>query len=242
MNYPEDALLPISGLQHLAFCPRQCALIHLERTWAENFLTASGRVMHERVHNAPSESRGDVRTARGLALRSLRLGLAGVADVVEFHRVDIESDAMNVPKSKEDSSPDERPAAVPLPKKRGLWRPYPVEYKRGNPKRGNCDAVQLCAQAICLEEMLDCFIPEGSLFYGLTRRREIVPLDETLRWETEQMARDFHALIDSGQTPPPDIGPKCKACSLADDCLPGMRSSVVMNYLRDQWKEAESGL
>ena len=103
MNYPEDALLPISGLQHLAFCPRQCALIHLERTWAENFLTASGRVMHERVHNAPSESRGDVRTARGLALRSLRLGLAGVADVVEFHRVDIESDAMNVPKSKEDS-------------------------------------------------------------------------------------------------------------------------------------------
>lgn len=278
--YSDDEMLPISGLQHLSFCSRQCALIHLERVWADNYLTASGNVMHERVHNAPSESRGDVRTARGLLLRSSSLGLTGIADIVEFHRIDVQNDGIAAscnnetdtqivfnnesvlnfpmchhelesvpvkPQMPSSSSHDSDQLlsnvckiAVHLPKKRGLWRPYPVEYKRGNPKQGNCDAVQLCAQAICLEEMLHCYIPEAALFYGQMRRRVIVHLDDSLRKETEMLAKAFHALIDSGHTPPPNTGPKCKACSLKDDCLPDLKKTMVLNYLHDQWKEAES--
>ena len=269
MFYSEDDYLPISGLVHLAYCPRRCALVHLEKIWAENYFTASGRVMHDRVHNAPSESRGDVRTARGLALRSRQLGLTGVADVVEFHRVgpDTPDDPFTAPRETEsapeetenrnsgptapesipDNTPPNRagvapdsgntPTAVRLPKRRGLWRPYPVEYKRGNPKKGNDDAVQLCAQAICLEESLGCAIAEGALFYGQTRRRETVIFDDQLRQTTERLARRFHDLIDSGQTPPPDVGPKCKACSLADECLPDMKKSAV-TYLQRNWEEA----
>lgn len=216
--YAEDALLPISGLQHLAFCPRQCALIHLERVWSENHLTAAGRVMHERVHNGPSESRGDVRTVRGLALRSFRLGLTGVADAVEFHRV------------------EQNAGGVAIPKRHGFWLPYPVEYKRGKPKRGNCDAVQLCAQAVCLEEMLGCSIREGSLFYGETRRRTIVSLDEKLREKTEELAVRFHELIAAGVTPPAAVRPFCKSCSLAESCLPSMKKSAL-GYIDRHIKE-----
>ncbi len=270
--YDENDLLAISGLQHLAFCPRQCALIHLERIWDENYLTASGRVMHDYVHNAPSESRGDTRTVRGLMLRSRRLGLFGVADVIEFHRI---------PDSKNKSDPDadnaagqdgmalltvcsgsipmnhvcntdmqnndeslngemeNYPVAVPISNRRGLWQPYPVEYKHGRPKANNCDAVQLCAQAMCLEEMIHCSIREGSLYYGQTRHRLVVTLDDALRNETEQLAAAFHALIEAGQTPPPVASARCKACSLADDCFPGIRPNTVMNYLQKNWKEAE---
>ena len=143
MTYTEDDLLPLSGLQHLLFCERQCALIHIEQVWAENVLTAEGRIMHERVHEEGKESRGDVRIEFGMPLRSLRLGLIAKADVVEFHR--------------DREYPDD------------LWRPFPVEYKRGKPKKGNFDKVQLCGQAMCLEEMLDVEIPAGALFYGKTR-------------------------------------------------------------------------
>ena len=267
--YSDDDLLPISGLQHLAFCPRQCALIHLEKVWPENFLTASGRVMHERVHEGPSEGRRDIRLVRGLALRSYRLGLSGIADLVEFQRITGEADIdsfgmargdepsifLDKPKSSYFSQGEVSqrgldwpsrvewvlgayPTVVRLPKRRGLWRPYPVEYKRGNPKRDNCDAVQLCAQAMCLEEMLSCTIKEGALFYGRIRRREIVLFEGSLREETEHLARSFHELIDGGETPAPNIGLKCKACSLEDDCLPNMKSAV-MTYLRKNWKEAE---
>ncbi|MBQ9799060.1 MAG: CRISPR-associated protein Cas4 [Thermoguttaceae bacterium] len=227
--------MPISGLQHLAFCPRQCALIHLDGVWSENFFTAAGRVMHERVHNADSDARGDVRTARGLWLRSKRLGLVGVADVVEFRRVDSPFD--DAP-SETQTNATERPiVAVKLPKRRGFWRPYPVEYKRGQPKKNNCDAVQLCAQAICLEESLGCAILEGALFYGTTKRRVVVRFDAELRAETTELARRFRALVDSEVVPEPVASPRCPSCSLVDECLPDVRKSAS-RYLRNNWREA----
>jgi len=188
---PVDDLLMISALQHYAFCPRQCALIHIEQIWRESGRTAEGRIMHERVHEESRASRGDIRIEHGVSLRSLRLGLIGKADVVEFHR-----------------QPD------------GSWLPFPVEYKRGKPKADDCDKVQLCAQAICLEEMLSVAIPEGALFYGQTRRRLDVVFDDTLRRETEETARLTHALITSGRTPQPVYEKRCESCSLMADCLP----------------------
>ncbi len=186
-----DDLIMISALQHYAVCPRQCALIHVEQIWTESGRTAEGRIMHERVHDESRESRGDVRIEYGVALRSLRLGLIGKADVVEFHR-----------------QPD------------GSWLPFPVEYKRGKPKADDCDKVQLCAQAICLEEMLAVVIPEGALFYGQTRHRLDVVFDDALRGETEETARRAHELIESGATPKPVYAKRCDSCSLVAECLP----------------------
>ena len=194
MSYTEDDLLPLSGLQHLAFCERQCALIHIEQAWAENLYTAEGRVLHERVHEADQQSRGEIRVEYSMPLRSLRLGLIGKADVVEFHR------------SREPSGEK--------------WRPFPVEYKRGRPKKANVDKVQLCAQALCLEEMLDVEVSSGALFYGKTRHRQDVVFDADLRSETEETAARFHALIEAGMTPKPVYGKPCDTCSLKDLCLP----------------------
>ncbi len=203
----DEELLAISGLQHIAFCERQCALIHLEQVWTENFHTAEGRLMHERVHSDESETRGDLRIVRGLPLKSRRLGLVGFADVVEFHRQD--------------------GADVVLPKQKGTWSVYPVEYKRGKKKKDNTDAVQLCAQGLCLEEMLQTRIPEGSLYYGRTRSRTVVPFDERLRTETaESLAERFHRLMERGITPPPKAGPHCASCSLAEECLPDLSGSA----------------
>ena len=189
--YSESDLLPLSGLQHLAFCPRQCALIHIEGAWSENRLTAEGRVMHKRVDEREHETRGDVRREYGLRIRSLALGLIGVADTVEFRQ------------------------------EGGTWRPFPVEHKRGKSKGDNpCDRVQLCAQAICLEEMCNCAIPAGALFYGETRQREDVGFDPALRDLTADLARRFHDLVAGGVTPPPVYGPYCRSCSLLSDCRP----------------------
>jgi CRISPR-associated exonuclease Cas4 len=232
--FDESDLLPISGLQHLAFCERQWGLIHLEQVWSENVLTAQGRVMHERAHEGQTESRGNVRIARAVRLRSLRLGLTGVADVVEFHRVEPAASmaapdpARSVPVSNPaDPSEDNAavgglglPYAVALPDCEGRWRPMPVEYKRGRPKSNRCDEIQLCAQAICLEEMLECAIAEGALFYGQTRRRTDVRFDDSLRLETERMAARMHELFVAGITPPGVYEKKCKSCSLLEVCRP----------------------
>ena len=215
MMFTEDDLLPLSGLQHLLYCERQCALIHIEQAWTENLFTAEGRVMHERVDAGGRESRGNVRLAFGLALRSLRLGLSGKADVVEFHR--------------EHAPAEEGHAGSPL------WRPFPVEHKRGRPKKANWDKVQLCAQAMCLEEMLGLEVPLGALFYGKTRRRLDVVFDADLRQQTEETARRLHALIDSGVTPPPVYTAACESCSFVGSCLPaamGGRKSVS-KYLKE---------
>ncbi|MEO5357297.1 MAG: CRISPR-associated protein Cas4 [Nitrospirae bacterium YQR-1] len=195
--FTEDELIQLSALQHLVFCERQCALIHIEQVWDENLYTAEGRIMHEHVDSGKSENRGDIKIATGVPLRSLILGLSGKADVVEFHKI------------RGDSA-----------KKKVTWQPFPVEYKRGSPKRDNCDKVQLCAQAICLEEMLGTEIKHGALFYGKTRRRFDVTFDAGLRHETEQAAMRLHELVESGKTPPPLYGAKCKNCSLSDICLP----------------------
>ena len=202
ISHAEADLLPLSGLQHLIFCERQCALIHLERAWRENLLTAEGRVFHERADAGGGEARGNLRIARGLPLRSLRLGLSGRADVVEFHHV------------------TSRKHAVSLPGLSGHWRPFPVEYKRGKPKWIDCDRVQLCAQALCIEEMLKVPVPIGALFYGRVRRREEVHFDPGLRQMTEDASRRFHALIDRQETPLVYRAPKCRSCSLLDLCLP----------------------
>lgn len=206
--YDEDDLLPISALQHLAFCERQWGLIHLEGIWTDNPLTVEGQHLHERVHHAGREARCDLRIARGLRLRSLRLGLTGKADVVEFRRL---SEAL-VAKQPQ--------AGTSLPGVTGLWEPRPVEYKRGRPKLGRCDEVQLCAQTLCLEEMLGVTIGRGALFYGRSRRRCEVVFDSALRGETERLALRLHQLSRAGQTPPPTYGRKCKSCSLLSFCLP----------------------
>jgi CRISPR-associated exonuclease Cas4 len=197
--YSEDDLLPLSGLQHLMFCERQWGLIHIEQIWEENRLTAEGRVLHERTHGSGSECRPGIRTARGLRLRSLRLGLVGQADVVEFHSTR---------------------EGIILPEIAGLWRPFPVEYKRGRPKRDACDEVQLCAQALCLEEMFHCDIGEGALFYGEPRRRHPVAFAVALRDRTEALAARMHALYRSRITPIAAHEPKCNSCSLKAQCMP----------------------
>jgi CRISPR-associated exonuclease Cas4 len=208
--YADDDLLPISALQHLAFCERQCALIHIEGLWADNRLTVEGSQLHERVHEdrAP-ESRGALRIVRGLAIRSYRLGLSGFADVVEFHRAG--------------ESGDEH-SRVAIPGWPGHWRPLPVEYKRGKPKAGNCHAIQVCAQGLCLEEMLGVTISEGALFYASHRRRTHVPLDAGLRAATCSAAERLHQLISAGVTPRASYEKKCNNCSLIEMCLPSVLS------------------
>jgi CRISPR-associated exonuclease Cas4 len=188
----DDDTLPISGLQHLAFCPRQWALIHLEQVWVENGRTAEGRLLHERA-DLPGESRrASVRTVRGMWLRSERLHLTGRADIVEFKADFGGTKAI----------------------------PFPVEYKRGKSKPNDCDTVQLCAQALCLEEMLQATIERGAIFYGNPRRRLEVEFTPQLRARTEDLATTMHWLHSSGTTPAATPGPYCRSCSLVDVCLP----------------------
>jgi CRISPR-associated exonuclease Cas4 len=203
-QFSEDDLIMISALQHYAFCERQCALIHIEQIWDENRATAEGRIMHERVHEQDRESRGDVRIEYGIPLRSLKLGLVGRADVVEFHRIE-----------------------------KNAWQPFPVEYKRGKPKVDHCDLIQLCAQALCLEEMLSVSVLAGAIFYGRTRRRLDVSFDISLREETEETARKVHDLIATGITPPPVYEKRCESCSLMEQCLPRpiQKRPSVKDYL-----------
>lgn len=221
--YSQNELLPVSALQHLTFCERRCALIFIERVWADNRLTVEGKNLHERVHAQGNESRGDLRIARGVALNSFPLGLVGVADVVEFHRI----------------SPEDLGPGVSLPGTPGLWRPFPVDYKRGKARYARSYEVQLCAQALCLEEMLKTHIPAGAVFSGARRRRLEVTFDANLRLQTENAARRLHQLFDSRLTPAPEAGPKCKDCSLIDLCLPKAASGrSASSYLRDtveQW-------
>ncbi|MCK4342696.1 MAG: CRISPR-associated protein Cas4 [Phycisphaerae bacterium] len=211
--YTEDDLLPISALQHLVFCERQCALIHVEGLWVENRLTVEGKQLHEKVHAAGGETRAGVRIVRGLPLRSLRLGLSGIADVVEFH----------APDRADEPSVAETSTGSPLAF--AAERPFPVEYKRGRPKRHDADRVQLCAQALCLEEMLGGEVPAGALFYGRTRRRLDVRFDPDLRQRTERAAARLHELVERRETPAVPRGPKCETCSLLNLCLPGATAS-----------------
>lgn len=226
--YSEDELLPISGLQHLMFCERQWGLIHIEQQWEENRLTMEGRVLHEKVDEAGPESRKDVRIARSLPLRSLRLGLVGRADVVEFRRIEATAEAEARARNSLYAP------AVVLPGQRGLWRVFPVEYKRGRPKADRVDEVQLCAQALCLEEMLRASIHSGALFYGQPRRRHEVTFLPNLRAQTEALADRMRDLFEAGVTPAAVFEKRCLNCSLIDQCLPktaGAKKSA-RSYLR----------
>lgn len=217
MEYSDDDLLMLSGIQHIAFCERQFALAYIELQWQENVLTTEGHHLHERVDDPlESDKRGKVITYRAFPLISCQLGLSGRADVVELEYS------------------EER--GVQIEGYKGKWLLHPVEYKRGKQKPDNRDEVQVCAQAICLEEMFHTEIPRGSLFYAETRRRIIVELTQELRQSVFELARRMHELFDGGMTPLPVYKSHCKSCSLIDICLPQSLSNKknASDYLRKE--------
>jgi CRISPR-associated exonuclease Cas4 len=219
-EYTADELLPLSGIQHFIFCRRQWALIHVERQWQENVLTVEGKLLHKRVDDPFfTEKRKGIVSARSVPVASYSLGLSGICDVVEF---------------------TESAEGVRLPGREGLYSPAPVEYKRGHEKRDPCDEAQLCAQAMCLEEMLAVAIPAGSLYYGETRRRVAVELTAELRELVRAMAEEMHAYFGRGYTPRVKPSKACRACSLADVCLPELLEKTVpaSQYIRRQIEEA----
>ncbi len=210
--------MQLSGIQHYIFCRRQWALIHLEQQWAENVRTVDGKLMHDNAHDPEFRSkRGDVLTVRGLRIQSAKLGISGECDVVEFHA---------------------DKTGISLARTEGKWRPYPVEYKRGTVKDNSADEAQLCAQAMCLEEMLCCDMKEGALYYGETRHRHIVTFTETLREQVRQVTAEMHQLYQRGHTPKVKPTKACNACSLKEMCLPKlMRNLSVSRYLRQEIQE-----
>ena len=212
--------LMLSGLQHFIFCRRQWALIHIEQQWADNGHTAAGDVFHARTHDErQTELRGDVLTVRGLRIQSRRMNVTGICDVVEFHR-------------------DEQ--GIHLSGRDGRWLVCPVEYKKGAPKSHQADEAQLCAQAMCLEEMLLCEIPQGYLFYGETRRRVCVAFTPELRALVEASFREMHTLFARGYTPRVRAHKGCSACSLKELCLPRVQGvSSVDTYLRAHLHDKE---
>jgi CRISPR-associated exonuclease Cas4 len=202
-----DYLVPLSALQHYLYCPRQCALIHVERLWAENRQTAEGRLLHDRADTPQIERRRGVRTVTAMPLSSAALGIAGVADVVEFRA------------------------------EHGGEHPVPVEYKRGRPKAHRADEVQLCAQALCLEAMFGCRVAEGALFYGQTRRRQAVIFDDELRQLTLETIQATREMISEGRTPTASyLAKRCDACSLIELCQPKLlgKGRDVEVWLRQQ--------
>lgn len=213
MAYQEEDFLQLSGLQHFKFCPRQWALIHIENQWTDNYRTTDGHIMHQRAHNSElSESRGDLLITHNMRIFSATLGVSGACDVLEFHR---------------------RTTGVPLAGREGLWCPYPVEYKRGQPKENNADALQLCGQAMCLEEMLCCDIAAGALFYGEIKRRLEVDFTPALREEVRTLLKKMHTMFQRGTTPKVKPTKACNACSLKEMCLPKlMQKRSTKAYLQ----------
>ncbi len=220
MVYDEEDYLNIAGLQHFSFCRRQWALIHIEQQWQENLRTIEGQIVHERAHdNNSSEKRGDVITTRGMPVFSRTLGINGVCDVVELHR-----------------SQD----GVKIFGREGLYKPIPIEYKRGKPKESDCDAVQLCAQAMCLEEMLLCEISKGYMFYAEVNRRQEIKLSDILRNNVRTMLNEMHTLYARRYTPKVKPSKSCKACSLSEICVPKLNKSLsVSKYIKANIMEAE---
>ena len=219
MEYKEDDYLQLSGIQHFVFCRRQWALIHIENQWAENLRTVSGQLLHERAHDPElSEKRGDLWIVRDLRIASPSLGVSGACDVVEFRK-----------------SPD----GIALPNESGLYQPYPVEYKHGSPRSDTANEVQLCGQAMCLEEMLCCNIPVGAIYFGETRRRIEVEFTPELRRQVRDALAEMHALFQKGYTPKVKPSKACNACSLKDLCLPKLVRNVSVNaYIRNHLEDA----
>lgn len=210
----------LSGIQHFAFCKRQWALIHIEQQWQENLRTIEGEILHERTHDSNvKEKRGDIIVSRGMAIFSRTLGITGTCDVVELHK-----------------SPD----GVSIYGRDGTYLPVPVEYKRGKPKEDESDVLQLCAQAMCLEEMLLCVIPKAFLFYGETKRRLKIILDDELRERVRTIFKEMHELYDRRYTPKVKISKSCKACSLTELCMPRLcKNPSALNYMKKNILEIE---
>jgi CRISPR-associated exonuclease Cas4 len=210
----EDEYLQLSGLQHFLFCRRQWALIHIENLWADNERTVSGALLHQRTHNENlTKRRANIITARAMRVYSPVLGISGTCDVLEFHK-------------------DQK--GVSIHGWEGRWRPFPVEYKRGEPKPENYDKAQLCAQAMCLEYMLCCTIESGALFYGKSRRRQPVEFTDKLRSEVSSALSEMHMLIKRGHTPRSKPSKSCNACSLKEQCLPALsKRQSVKAYLEE---------
>ena len=208
--FTEDDFIQLSALQHYVFCPRQCALIHVEGVWNENVYTVRGNILHEKVDTDTYETRGALKTVRGLRIHSFRLGIAGRADVVEFHKSKDGSDGAEV---------------------------VPVEFKSGQPKHDVSDKVQLCAQALCLEEMLDTSVKHGAFFYGRIRRRVQLEIDELLRKQTEAIIAAVHDIVSRKHVPQAKYMEKCRSCSLLDVCQPkAMNERKLHNYLIGLYK------
>lgn len=215
--YDDDDFLALSGIQHFSFCQKQWALIHIERVWADNLLTVQGEIMHNRAHDEGlRERRGDVLIVRGLTVRSTQLGVWGKCDVVEFHK-----DASGHPLYGED----------------GLWRALPVEYKHGKSKVNDADRLQLCAQAMCIEEMLASRIPYGCLFYGASRSRERVDFGDQLRSNVQSMFARMHVLYKQHYVPKVKQSPACRSCSLVETCMPKTADRRVSTYIDSYVKE-----
>jgi len=226
MEYTSDDLLPLSGIQHFLFCRRQWALIHIEQQWQENALTAEGRIMHKRADDPFfTETRNGVVIARSVPVASYRLGLSGICDVVEF----LPSPPGPLPQG-------EGSSGVKLPNREGLYLPAPIEYKRGKEKHDHSDEAQLCAQALCLEEMLSVAIPKGYIFYGETRHRVEIEFTTELRTLVQDMSAEMHNYFSRGYTPKVKTHKGCRSCSLADVCLPVLNEKVVAasKYIKQQ--------
>lgn len=218
MAYKEEEYLQLSGIQHFRFCRRQWALIHIEDQWAENIRTAEGELLHERAHDPGlREKRSDRILVHDLAVFSPTLGVSGACDIVEFRRA---------------------AQGISLPGETGLFQPYPVEYKRGSPREDSANELQLCGQAMCLEEMLCCDIERGALYFGETRRRVEIEFVPELRREVTDTFAEMHELYRRGRTPKVKPTKSCNACSLKELCLPGLlRRSSVKAYLQRYMEE-----
>jgi CRISPR-associated exonuclease Cas4 len=202
--YSEDRFIQLSAIQHYVFCPRQCALIHVEDTWRDNLYTVRGNILHGKVDTDTFETRGAAKTVRGLRIHSFRLGLAGRCDVVEFR-----------------TGSD------------GQSEIIPVEFKAGRPKQDVSDEVQLCAQALCLEEMLGVSVRRGAFFYGKIRRRVQLEITEQLRKQTEEIIAAVHVFVSRKYVPQARYEKKCATCSLLDICQPkAMNERKLRNYLK----------
>ena len=214
--YTEDDMLMLSGIQHYMFCPRQWALIHIEQQWIDNRLTTEGHLLHQNVDNPEyRQKNGSNITLRSVAIASHILGLYGVTDAVEL-----------IPITEGENGIQHK--YYP-----GMWKVYPIEYKRGKPKNIPIDKVQLVAQAMCFEEMYNITINEGAIFYGETRHREFVIINDELRALVSKCAEDMHKLFQSKTIPKPREGKHCQNCSILDICMPKLHKSLnVDNYLQ----------
>ncbi len=223
MAFDEEDYLLLSGLQHFKFCRRQWALIHIENQWADNLRTTEGEIMHEKAHDSSfREVRNNTLIRRDVKVFSASLGITGACDIVEFRK---------------------DPGGIPLVEEEGLYLPFPVEYKHGAPRTDSANELQLCAQAMCLEEMLCCDVLQGALYFGETRHRITVSFTQDLRQEVRELLSEMHMLFSRGYTPKVKPSKSCNACSLKEVCLPKlMRTKTVAEYLHLRTEDQDETL